>query len=193
MAAIGMKYPVYAPVSEYTEGSAITYGNGAVLCHAISGTITQNRRDNPLYGDDVRVEEDNGMTDYTIEFEGDKITPAERAALLGYVAHTTSSAVDYYRVTDAESPDVGFGYYRVLEENNEKKIDAYWFHSVKFAMETEEANTKGEQIEWGTTRLSGKGKGVIINADEKVDFYDYMQFATESDAKAWLKARANIT
>ena len=194
MAAIGMKYPVYAPITAYTEGSAITYGTGKVLCHAIAGTINQNRRDNPLWGDDVRIEEDNGMTDYTIDFEGDAIQPAERAALLGYVAVTgTGSTVTHYRVTDASSPDVGFGYYRVLKENGATKVDAYWFHSVKFALETEEAATKKEQIEWGTAKLKATGKGVIIDTDGAVEFYHYMQFETEAAAKAWLNTKAGIT
>ena len=46
MAKIGMKYAVYAPFSgTHTSGTAITYGTGKKLCHAISADVTINRRD----------------------------------------------------------------------------------------------------------------------------------------------------
>ena len=61
MAKIGMKYAVYAPFSgTHTSGTAITYGTGKKLCHAISADVTINRRDNPLYGDDTKIENDKG-------------------------------------------------------------------------------------------------------------------------------------
>ena len=196
MAAIGMRYPVYAPITTYTEGSAITYGNGAQVCHAIAATVTPNRRDNPLYGNDTKIENDKGLTDYTIAFEGDKVPLAMRAALLGETAVSntaTPPVVTHYEVTDVNPPYVGFGYMRVLMENNVTKYESFWFHRVQFAIDSEESNTKKENIDWGTFRLTGTGFGVWLDSSGIVKFYDHMEFDTESAAKNWLKSRAGIT
>ena len=74
MAIKGLRYPVFAPIQTETDGQPIVYGTGHVLCAAISAEVTENRRDNPLYGDDVRCENDKGMSDYTVTFEGDDIS-----------------------------------------------------------------------------------------------------------------------
>lgn len=191
MARIGMIHPVYAPITSHTDGSAITYGTGAVVCHAISATLTQNRRDNPLYGDDVKVENDKGLTDYTLEFEGDKLTPDMRVALLGDEKITGST--NEYSVTDENAPEVGFGYVRKLLENNVVKYEAIWFHKIQFAVTSESDNTKGDQINWGTATINGSGMGVNIDNTGKVRFYAYMQSETLANAVSWLHAKANIT
>ena len=85
MAFIGMRRPVFALVSEYTEGSAITYGTGEVIAPARRASITYEREDNPFYGDDVEQENDVGLNGYTIELETTALPIATRAALLGEV------------------------------------------------------------------------------------------------------------
>lgn len=192
MAYIGMKRPVYAPITTYTAGSAITYGTGAVLAHAVAATLTQNRRDNPLWADDIKVENDKGMTDYTIDIEVDDIPLAARAAMLGEVQAGTSSA-QYYAVKDVDVPYVGFGYIRVHKVNNVRKYEAFWFHRVQFAVTTEEASTKTEQINWGTMKLTGTGTGVVLDNSGTEQFYDHMEFSSESAAVTWLNSRAHIS
>lgn len=197
MAKIGMKYPVYAPFDgDHTPGTAISYGTGKVLCHAISADVTLNRRDNPLYGDDTKIENDKGITDYTIVFTGDDIPTDALTDLLGETEVKDSStppAVTHYSVVDSNPPYVGFGYYRVLMVDNVKYFEAFWYHQVQFAKEDESATTKQEQIEWGTYRLSGTGFGVELDNTGAVHMYDHMKFDTEAAAKAWVKARAGIT
>lgn len=192
MARIGMKYPVFALETAYTEGSAITYATGEFLAHAISATITPNRRNNPLYGDDVKIENDKGLTDYTIALTVDKVPAATRAKLLGDKAQGGSTPT-HYSVIDTNPPYVGFGYLSIMQENNEKKVKGYWFHRVQFSVDNETDQTKGEQIQWGTYPLTGTGFGVVLDNTGDTQFYDYMDFATEAAALAWLKARAGIT
>ena len=40
MAYIGMRTPVFAPVSSHTDGSAITYGTGMVIGPAVSASVS---------------------------------------------------------------------------------------------------------------------------------------------------------
>lgn len=196
MARIGMKYPVYAKESAYTEGSAITYSAGEVLCHAIAATITYNRRNNPLYADDTKVENDKGLTDYSISFEGDRLPDAKRASILGETPvqdTSTPPAVTHYIVGDSNPPYVGFGFYQVYMEDNVTKYEAFWFHRVQFSLDNEQSNTKGEQIQWGTYTLTGTGFGVVLDSSNGTQFFHHMNFATEAACKTWLNAKAGIT
>ena len=64
MAYIGMRNPVAAPITAYTEGSAITYGNGMILGPAVAANLTFDVADNPDYGNDVIIDNDNGINGY---------------------------------------------------------------------------------------------------------------------------------
>lgn len=191
MARIGMKYPIYALETAYTEGSAITYAAGKVLAHAIAATVTPNRRNNPLYGDDRKIENDKGLTDYTIQLEVDKLPIEKRAELLGEKPQGTTPT--HYSVIDTNPPYVGFGYLTIMQEDNEPKIEAFWFHRVQFSLTTENSNTKQEQIQWGTYTLDGTGFGVVLDSTGDTQFYDHMTFTTETAAYNWLKSKANMT
>lgn len=193
MAKIGMKHPVYAPITSGGEGSAIVYGTGKVLCHAISADVNINRRDNPLYGDDTKIENDKGVTDYSIAFVGDDVPNEARVEMLGEEAVSQSSAVTHYEVNDVNPPYVGFGYYRILMVDNVKIYEGFWYHKAQFALDNENASTKNEQIDWGTYPMTGTGAGVELDNTGKIHFFDRMQFATEAAALAWVNGRAGIT
>ena len=173
MARIGMKYAVYA----------------------ISADVTINRRDNPLYGDDTKIENDKGITDYSITFTGDDLPVSSWTELLGETAVSsgTPAAVTHYAVKDSNPPYVGFGYYRVLMVDNVKYFEAFWYHQVQFAKADENATTKNQNIEWGTYQINGSGFGVELDNTGDTHFYDHMKFDTEAEAIDWIKSRAGIT
>lgn len=60
-ANIGMQHPVFAPISAYTSGSAITYGAGMVVAEAVSAALNWERADGRFYGDDIQLDSDNGI------------------------------------------------------------------------------------------------------------------------------------
>ena len=78
-------------------------------------------------------------------------------------------------------------------EDNTTKYEAFWFHRVQFALDNEQSNTKGEQIQWGTYNLTGTGFGVQLDNTNGVQFFEHMNFAAESSAIAWLKTKAGIS
>ena len=68
-ANVGMRHPVWAPLQSHTEGSEPTYGTGRVIQEAIEATINFNADTTTgLYGDDVMVDMDDGITGYTVNF-----------------------------------------------------------------------------------------------------------------------------
>lgn len=192
MAFIGLRYPVYAPITAETSGSAITYGAGKVAGHAIQANLTMTRASNPLYGDDVEIENDNSLTGMEISLGVDDLLDDVRSELLGEVQAGTEQQPVYREVADS-APYVGFGYIRVRRKNGETKFQACWLHKVIFGMESEDTQTKGENIEWQTPTLTGRVMGVYLDETGKAAFRDRATFDTEAAAKAWINGKAGIS
>ena len=192
-ANVGMVYPVYAPVSAYTPGTSITYGTGGVVAEAVSASLTWDRADGHFYGDDVELDTENGVLGYTLSFEPSGLQDSVRAALLG-----DDFASSEYTITDEASPDVGFGYIRVMRSTGANGIvgttyEGWWFKKLKFGVSSEETRTKERTIEWRVPTLEGIGSGVSLDSSGKLKFADHRSFATLSDAKTWLNGKAGIT
>lgn len=189
---VGMVYPVYAPISTYTPGTGVTYATGAVVAEARSANVSWDRADGEFYGDDTLLDTDNGVLGYTIDFEPTGLKDTVRAALLGEVLASSE-----YAVTNAVSPDVGFGYIRVMRETGTTGVDttyeAWWFYRVQFSVNSEESRTKERSMEWRTPTLTGKGLGAQLSSDSTLTFAVHESFTTFTAAKTWLNSKAGIT
>lgn len=191
MAFIGMRYPVVAKVATETPGTGITYTAGMVMGHAITGNLTITRNDNPLYGDDVIVEDDNGVTGMSLEMGLDDLTEDVRVYMLGLKVHGTGT--NEWDETDEAAPYVGVGYIRVRRKNGATVYQAVWYHKVMFSEGSETSQTKGESIEWGTPTITGRVMGVYLDSTGNAHFRRKATFDTEAAAKTWLNTQAGIT
>ena len=189
---VGMMYPVWAPLTTHTDGSMPTYGAGAVIQEAISATVTREYANNPLYGDDKIVDDDNGMTGLTISFESTGLSDAERKMLFGEEDYGTSGVSGQW-VSDNETPWGGFGYIRKMRDNGTKKFEAWWTLKIKFQEESQATTTKEGSIQWGTPTLNGRAAGLYVDSSDKMRFQLHKTFAVIADAKAWLNTMAGIT
>lgn len=191
-ANVGMQHPVFAPISAYTAGSAITYGTGMVVAEAVSASVSWERADGRFYGDDAQLDSDNSILGYTIEFEPTGLSDAARGALLG---ETVASAE--YTVTGDAAPDGGFGYVRVMRTKTGGSVaysyEGWWFHKLKFGINTEETRTKERNVEWRTPTLNGVGDGVVLSSGGKVEFAVHKTFDTLAAAIAYINGKAGIT
>jgi hypothetical protein len=187
-----MLYPVAAPVSAYTPGTSITYGNGFVVAEAVSASLSWNRADGHFYGDDVELDSDNGVLGYTISFEPSGLSATNRQKLLGEIV-----ATDEYTVTDAASPDVGFGYIRVMRTKGASTVtttyEAWWFQKLKFSISSEETRTKEQNIEWRVPTLEGVGAGVSLDSTGVLSFAQHKSFDSLASAKSYLNSKAGIS
>ena len=188
MASIGMMHPVFAPIVE-ESGGAITYGQGVVMGRAVSGTLNWERSDDKLYGDDAVAETDNSITGYTVDVASTELTEAAEMVVLG----TTKNSNDEYEETGDPGPYGGHGYIRVLKRFGVLYYLACWFHKVSFGVQTENSNTKGQTITWGTPTVHGLGMAVYNDATGKAKFRKKKLFNNVADAIAWLDALANIS
>lgn len=191
-ANVGMRYPVYAPITAYTPGTAITYGNGAVIAEAVSASVSWNRADGHFYGDDVELDSDNGVLGYSISFEPTGLSDAIRAALLGETLATSD-----YEINDSASPDIGFGYIRVMRSKGSSTVnttyEGWWYRKLKFSISSEETRTKEQNIEWRVPTLEGTGAGVEVDGTGKLKFAIHRTFDSFSAAQSWLKSLAGIS
>jgi len=191
-ANVGMVYPVAAPVSAYTPGSSIAYSGGFVVAEAVSANVSWNRADGHFYGDDVELDSDNGVLGYTINFEPTGLSASSRQKLLG---ETVSS--NEYTITDAASPDLGFGYIRVMRTKGTTTVtnsyEAWWYKKLKFSISSEETRTKEQNIEWRVPTLEGTGCGVSLDATGTLSFAQHKTFDTLAAAKSYLNGIAGIT
>ena len=189
---VGMMYPVWAPLSGHTDGSMPTYGTGRVIQEARNATVTREYANNPLYGDDRIVDDDNGMTGLTMSFESTGLSDDDRKALLGEEDYGTSGVSGQW-VSDNETPYGGFGYIRKMRLNGVKSFEAWWTLKIKFQEESMATSTKEGSIQWNTPTLNGRAAGLYVDSTDKQRYQLHKTFQTISDAKAWLKTKANIT
>lgn len=191
MAKIGMRHLVYAVVATETPGTGITYSGGADLAPAVSGNLTYDRSDNPLYGDDVMQDSDNGITGFSLDITTTELSAANEAALLGYTVDSTDATL--YSVTDTAAPYVGVGFVQVLRRKGTVTYRALWFPKVQFGISSEETQTRQQSIEWGTPTLNGKGFGVYLDASGNAVFRMQKECATLAAAQSFLDTKAGIS
>ena len=191
-ANVGMIYPVAATVQTYTPGTSISYNTGKVIAEARSANLSWEREDGHFYGDNAELDTANGVLGYTLEFEPTGLTDEARGYLLGETVQTNE-----YTINNSASPDVGFGYVRVMRTTGSSGVtdsfEAWWFKKLKFGLSSEETRTKERNVEWRTPTLTGTGSGVSLDNTGVLKFADHTTFTSLSDAKSYLNGKAGIT
>ena len=189
---VGMMYPVFAPITTHTDGSMPTYGTGFVIQEARNATVNREYQNNPLYGDDRIVDDDNGMTGLTISFEPTGLSEDDRKKLLGE-EESEVTGISGQWVSDNETPWGGFGFIRKMRENGTKKFEAWLTLKIKFQVETMTTSTKEGSITWNTPTLSGRAAGLYVDSSDKLRFQLHEEFDTLAAAKSWLNTRLNVS
>ena len=198
MAHVGMKMPVAAPLK---EGN--TYGEGFVIGKAMNFTGTPNKNDVTLYADDGAAETDLSVRDWGTSIGVDDITLKVHADLLGhgYVAAVEASdgkgaTPETIEIgTDDVAPFFGEGFYKRRRKNNITSYTVIWLYKVQNSEMTENAETKGETVNFQTPTLEGKAFPVEVtgtDGNKKMSIGKKLLFKTEAEAIAWLKNQANI-
>ena len=189
---VGMMYPVFAPISAHTDGSMPTYSTGFVIQEARNATVNREYQNNPLYGDDRIVDDDNGMTGLTISFEPTGLSEDDRKKLLGE-EESEVTGISGQWVSDNETPWGGFGFIRKMRLNGTKKFEAWITLKIKFQEETMTTSTKEGTITWNTPTLNGRAAGLYVDSSDKLRFQLHETFDTIAAAKAWLNTRLNVS
>lgn len=188
MAFIGLKHPVYAPIASAPSGSTPTYGTGLVIGKAIQARVDITLNDSKLYADDGVAESDKGFQSGTISLGLDDLSDDAILAMLGSKAATVGGVAIVRDAATYASPEGGFGYYRVRKKGGVRTIRAFWYYRTQWGQPSEEATTKGENVEWQTPTVEGD---IMTVDDADQTWRDWADFDTEAAAVAWLDGMAN--
>lgn len=191
MATTGIKYPVFAPITEFVQDDKPTYGTGLILGKATKVDATLNYAEGSLYADNAMAEYDAKLTGGSITFGVDELTPTKRHALFGHFTSTAQGVTTLYACADDKVVDGGFGYYKTCRIDGVSKYSARWYYRVIFKESTESAETANESINFSGTEIVGTILPVY-DADVGDAIYEETVFDTEAAAKAYLDDLANI-
>lgn len=188
MARIGMLHPVFSPITAESEND-ITYGAGVVLGRAVEGALNWQRADDQLYGDDAVAETDNSISGYTLDVTATEMTEDVEQVVLGTIKNDS----DEYEETNEPGPYGGAGYVQVLKRFGKLIYRAIWYYKICFGIQSEQTQTKGQAVTWGTPTVHGLGMAVYNDQSGKAKFRKKKKFNNAADAIAYLDGLGHVS
>ena len=192
MAQIGLRYPVYAPLTEDETAGTYEYDVGKVAAKAIRIDINLNIADSPLYADDGIAERVREFIDGTMTFTPDDLSNEVRADWLGNKFEDEEvdeeTTVKVLKSNTEDLPGYfGFGFIIPKVKNNIRKYRALFFPKMQFGEPNETAETKGESITWQTPAIEGRIMRRVDGVWKEEITVDSLDIA-----KAWLNKKLNV-
>ncbi|MCX7772217.1 MAG: hypothetical protein N2376_03790 [Clostridia bacterium] len=192
MAAIGLQYSVYSPLTENDEDGTHTYGIGKRGRKMIKADVKIKVDEGKLFCEDGVGEAAKEFTDGTITINQDELTVTMRKDLLGNTTKSITVGSDTIEELSSKDTDiqpfVGFGFIQTKKIDNVRQYRAVFFPKVQFGEPDESAETKGEKISWQTPTIVG----TIMRRNDGV-WKEETTTPSLSTAIAYIKSKANIT
>ena len=151
MAKIGLRNFRYGILTEQSDGSA-TYGTAKTPAKAISCKVDISNNDAKLYADDGLAESDTSFQSGSVTLGIDDEDDVTMADMLGH--EITNGEI--VRNGDDVAPYVGLGRILTKMVNNVYKYKVEFLYKVKFSEPSQENNTRGESVEFGTSEIVGQ-------------------------------------
>lgn len=177
MAKIGLNNFRYSVLTEAADGTP-SYAGAVKPAKAVSCSVSVDNNDAKLFADDALAESDTSFAGGSVTMGIDEDDLTTMAALLG---HTISEG-EMVRNAEDVAPYVGLGRIVTKMVNGAYKYKVEILYKVKFAEPSQENNTKGESIEFGTTEIEG-----TVNALANGDWSKAKQFDTKEAAITYLE------
>lgn len=198
MATKGLMRPYYAIYG--ASGATVTYTDGGLAGHAISYSLTAEKGDDvDLYADNEIVETDHGkFRSGTLTLGTDNLSQDIAKALLGAKEVTrtvgSDSVTELVWDDDQASVEVGFGIVETKQVAGVDKYRAVVLARVAFSLNSEEANTKGETVEWQTPSIEGKVlRSAQVDENYKHPWKFEATFDSLKNAEDYIKAVLGIS
>ena len=174
MAKIGLTNFRYSILTEGSDGSPI-FDGPHTPGHAISCSVEISNNDATLYGDDTVIEKDTSFQSGTVTMGIDKDDVETMATLLGHTVDEETGVMT--RNANDTAPYVGLGRIITKMINGVYKYTVEILYKVKFSEPSQEDNTKGESIEFGTVEIEGTVASLLNGK-----WSDTKTFDTKADA-----------
>ena len=178
MAKIGLDNFRYGILTEAQDGTP-SYDGAHKPAKAISCNVEIENNDAKLYADNVLAESDTSFQSGTVTIGIDDEDQATQANLLG---HTVNANGEMVRNADDTAPYIGFGRVITKMVGGVYKYKVEFLYKVKFSEPSQEDNTKGENLEFGTSEMEGT-VATLLNGKWSVT----KTFDTKADAVTFLE------
>lgn len=178
MAKIGLRNFLFGVLTEASDGTP-SYGVGQKPAKAISCNVSITNNDAKLFADDSLAESDTSFQSGTVTMGIDDEDDTTLATLLGHTVTNGEIVRNDYDV----APYVGLGRIVTKMVNGVYKYKVEFLYKVKFAEPSQENNTKGESVEFGTSEIEGQ-----ISTLANGNWSATKTFNTMTEAQAYLNA-----
>ena len=178
MAKIGLKNFLFGILTEESDGTP-SYGVAQKPAKAISCKVDISNNDAKLYADDALAESDKTFQSGTVTIGIDDENDAMLATLLG---HEYANG-EIVRNANDTAPYVGLGRIITKIVGGLYKFKVEFLYKVKFAEPSQENNTKGESVEFGTSEIEG-----LVSALANGNWSASKTFNTFDEAQAYLES-----
>lgn len=177
MAKIGLNSFRYAVLTEANDGTP-SYDGAKTPAKAISCNVEVTTNEATLYADDVLAESDTSFQSGTVTMGIDDEDLETMATLLG---HTITEG-EIVRSGNDTAPYVGLGRIIVKMIGGVYKYKVEFLYKVKFSEPSQDDTTKGENLEFATSELTGmiatlgNGKWSVAKVfDTKAEALTYLE------------------
>lgn len=179
MAKIGLSNFRYAVLTEAQDGTP-SYDGAKTPAKAISCNVSISNNDAKLYADDVLAESDTSFQSGTVTMGIDDEDQETMATLLGHSVDSQTGVMT--RNANDTAPYVALGRIITKMVSGLYKYKVEFLYKVKFSEPSQENNTRGESLEFGTSELEGT---VATLADGK--WSETKTFSTKAEAVTFLE------
>ena len=177
MATIGLRDLYRAPITVEESGEE-KYGTPVRMAKAISAEMSVEVAEAILYADDGADEVVKEFVSGELTLNVNDLMPADLAAILG---QTQDDDQVVYAGENDDPPYMAIGF-RAKKANGMYKY--IWLYKVKFAIPSENYQTKGESIEFPTPEITGQ----FIKRPDGLWKAEHVALPSESAAQSWFKA-----
>lgn len=177
MAQFGAKMPCF---KANTENST-----GVVIGKLVAANLTVNLASGELYADDTLAEQLSEFASGSVAMETDDIEDPVAKEIYG--CEVADKVVKYKQ---GDTPPLGtLGYYKVLMRKGIKVFKGYVYPKVRAALGSDNAQTRGSSITFGTSQTSF----TVFADDTDGTWRETQEFTEESACVTWVKTKCGIS
>lgn len=180
MANFGLSCPIIAKLNVNTGKYSDMFRCGK----AVNTSVTPNYATGTLYADNAKAEEVKEFKDATINLEVDSMPIKAAEVVFGHKVEEDGTITE--RASD-EGNYVGYGFVARELNNGRKQYRACILLKAKFQEGEESYTTKGDNITFGTPKLSGAAEQIGVG-DEPEEWRKKSPFCeNQKEALNWIE------
>ena len=179
MAGIGLRYAKYNQIDYDTKKyKALAQGKVPTLGKLVDAKFSEDRSDASLYADDALAENDTSFKSASLS-----LTIAEvEDEIYADVKGCKVSEKEVTENIDDTAPELGYGHIVVKMINGVKKFKVEFLPRIKITNITQDAKTKGENIEFSTASIEAK-VFALTEAINGLKVGDYIKYGEKFNSR----------